>query len=198
MRDAIVVARKELKEYVAFAESKRGLAMQLIIFIGWLGVLVPLRDPDLAKTPWLAVFLPFIVTGGVVADSFAGERDRKTLETLLATRLPDRSIDAGKVLAAVVYAWTITMLVSAVSILVVNVAGTHYVPSPVDALARALLAALLATMIANMGVCVSLRAKTVREAQQTLSLVFVLAPITLTFILPAALRNIPPETRWAI
>ncbi|MGE5484080.1 MAG: ABC transporter permease [Ignavibacteriales bacterium] len=195
MRDTFVVAWKELKEYVAFAESKRGLAVQFLIFIGWLGVLMPLQQPDLAKTPWLTVFLPLIVTGGVVADSFAGERDRKTLETLLATRLPDRSIYAGKMLAAVTYAWTMTVLVSAVSIVVINVAGTPYLPSPGGILARVVAAALAAALVANIGVYISLRAKTVREAQQTLSLVFVLAPISLTFILPAAIRYMPPELR---
>ncbi len=79
-----------------------------------------------------------------------------------------------------------TMLVSGVSILVINVAGTPYMPSPIAILARVIAVALVSTMIANIGVHISLRVKTVREAQQTLSLVFVLAPISLIFILPAA------------
>ncbi len=198
MRDVLVVARKELKELLAFSESRRGWALQLIIFVGWLGVFMPLQQPDFAKTPWLTVFLPLMVTGSVVADSFAGERDRKTLETLLATRLPDRSIYAGKVLAAVVYAWIMTVLVSTVSVAVINLAGKPYLPSPGSMLARVVAAALVAGFVANIGVYISLRAKSVREAQQTLSLVFVLAPISLTFVLPAALRYLPVDVRSSL
>ncbi len=195
MRDALVVAKKELKEFVAFAESKRGLTVQILIFVGWLGIFMPLQEPDFAKTPWLTVFLPLMVTGGVVADSFAGERERKTLETLLATRLPDRSIYAGKVLAAVVYAWLMTTLVSTISIIVVNLGGKPYVPSFTGIISRLVAAALVSALVALIGVNISLRAKSVREAQQTLSLLFVLAPLSLTFLLPAAIRHMPAGLR---
>ena len=57
---------------------------------------------------------------GRVADSFAGERERHTLETLLASRLPDRAILFGKVLAAVGYGWVLVMLMLVLSLVTVN------------------------------------------------------------------------------
>ncbi|MEQ8674062.1 MAG: ABC transporter permease subunit [Aggregatilineales bacterium] len=52
---------------------------------------------------WLA--FPFVFTSQMVADSFAGERERHTLETLLATRLPDRAIYIGKLLTPTLMVW---------------------------------------------------------------------------------------------
>jgi ABC-2 type transport system permease protein len=42
--------------------------------------------------------------------SVAGERERRTLETLLASRLDERAILFGKLLAARAYGWGLTLL----------------------------------------------------------------------------------------
>ncbi|HYJ79916.1 MAG TPA: ABC transporter permease subunit [Longimicrobiaceae bacterium] len=59
---------------------------------------------------WAPLFLivPLMVAGGVAADSFAGERERRTLEALLHTPLTDLELFAGKVAAA----WVMAMLVA--------------------------------------------------------------------------------------
>ena len=59
---------------------------------------------------WAPLFLivPLMVAGGVAADSFAGERERKTLEALLHTPLTDLELFTGKVAAA----WIMAMLVA--------------------------------------------------------------------------------------
>lgn len=51
---------------------------------------------------WAPLFLivPLLVSSGIAADSFAGERERKTLETLLYTPLTDLELFAGKVAGA--------------------------------------------------------------------------------------------------
>ena len=51
-----------------------------------------------------------MMVSSLVADSFAGERERHTLETLLASRLPDRAILAGKLLVPVAVAWGAALL----------------------------------------------------------------------------------------
>ena len=55
------------------------------------------------------IVIPLILVGIVIPQSFAGERERHTLETLLASRLPDRAIPWGKVLLAVAYGWGMTI-----------------------------------------------------------------------------------------
>ena len=57
----------------------------------------------------------------MIPESFAGERERHTLGTLLASRLPDHAILLGKVAVAVGYAWVMTLMLLLVSLVVVNV-----------------------------------------------------------------------------
>jgi ABC-2 type transport system permease protein len=60
---------------------------------------------------WAPLFLvvPLVVSSGIAADSFAGERERKTLESLLYTPLTDLELFAGKVAGA----WFTAMAVAA-------------------------------------------------------------------------------------
>jgi len=109
----------------------------------------------------------------VIADSFAGERERHTLETLLASRLSDRAILLGKAGAAMGYgvgaAWIILLL----GLVTVNLAHGHgkliFFPATAgfSIIGFSLLNAGLAT---SAGILVSLRAATVRQAQQTMSI----------------------------
>lgn len=83
--DFITVLQKELKE-IALERSIGGSGFRPLILVAVLGVFVPLRmGPErffsvsglLAPTLFAAV-----VVTAVIADSFAGERERHTLETL--------------------------------------------------------------------------------------------------------------------
>ncbi len=48
-----------------------------------------------------ATLMPVMLVGLTIADSFAGERERQTLPTLLASRLSDRAILIGKIVPSV-------------------------------------------------------------------------------------------------
>jgi ABC-type Na+ efflux pump permease subunit len=74
---------------------------------------------------WAPLFLivPLMVAGGVAADSFAGERERKTLEALLYTPLTDLELFAGKVAAAWVMALGVALGGFLAYTLTVNLAG---------------------------------------------------------------------------
>ena len=89
------------------------------------GIAIPARSGMYWITiPWSAItwaWLPLMLVMAVVADSFAGERERHTLETLLASRLSDAAILLGKVAAAVVFAWGMLLLVAVMSLLTVNI-----------------------------------------------------------------------------
>ena len=47
----------------------------------------------------------FMIVGVMIPDSFAGERERHTLPTLLASRLPDKAILFGKMINAILVGW---------------------------------------------------------------------------------------------
>ncbi len=55
--------------------------------------------------PVLWAALPVTLAGVMIIDSIAGERERQTLETLLASRLSERAIVLGKVVAITLLGW---------------------------------------------------------------------------------------------
>jgi ABC-2 type transport system permease protein len=175
-RDMLTVAWKEWRELVLLGGSVRGGRISLAILLGTFGVFLPYQ----AGAEWVTspatlfywAWLPLMLVAGAVADSFAGERERHTLETLLASRLPDRAILFGKILAAIVYGWGIVMAMLLLSLVTVNatVRADHVLLfSWRFAVAAPVLAWLGAGLVATAGVVVSLRAATVRQASQALS-----------------------------
>jgi len=176
---------KEWKEILVQGGS-RG-RWNLVVFVVVFGVCMPFKygreyvtsPMSLVNWAWIPLFLVTVV----IADAFAGERERHTLETLLATRLSDEAIFFGKICAAVSYGWGMSLASMVAGLITVNIlfAGhglIMYAPLVVIGIVVvSLLASILATAA---GVLVSLRAATVRQAQQALSLsimAVVLAPI---------------------
>jgi ABC-2 type transport system permease protein len=103
--------------------------------------------------------------------------------------LSDASILFGKMGAAIGYAGGLTVVCLLLGLLTVNLAfrghGLVLYQWPV-VLAMAVLGLLGATFVAGLGVLISLRAATVRQAQQTLSaaiLVLLIAPIAVARML---------------
>ena len=71
----------------------------------------------------LFLIMPLMFSSVVGADSFVGERERKTLEALLYSPATDIELFLGKVLAAVIPAISLSWLTYLVYIVVVNVAS---------------------------------------------------------------------------
>jgi ABC-2 type transport system permease protein len=184
--DLFTVMQKELREFFAPGGSRRGGLIGILIIIVVFGVFIPLENGrDWVTSPFTVafygVYLPLSLVTNVIADAIAGERERHTLETLLASRLSDRSILLGKLSAAVVYTWALSMGTAVVGMVVANSkghGGFAFYPGGV-ALAMAVLAVLVALLYAGIGVQISLRAATVRQAQQTLGFAFLIV-----FLLP--------------
>jgi ABC-2 type transport system permease protein len=125
-----------------------------------------------------------------VADAFAGERERHTLETLLATRLPDAAILLGKILTIQAYAWALTLGMLVVAVVTANIvaaSSTLVVLSPILALGALLTSLLASGMAACAGVLVSLRSPTTRHAQQRLG-----AGSMLVFLILYSLARVVP------
>ncbi len=197
--DVLTIAWKDLREVLlqsgTLRRSIRGLLFMFVIF----GVVLPLQiGSDLVRQP--AAILPFawmplLLASGMVADGIAGERERHTLETLLASRLSDRAILLGKVTAAVVYGWGFMVVSALVALVTVNVANAGngillYTPTAIALLAVFWL--LGAALVACGGSLVALRAPTVRQATQNMSLAIfavVLIPVFGLQLLPEDLRR---------
>jgi len=174
-----------------------------LAFLAIFGLFLPLQTGIAwVETPVSLGFyalIPVMLVVTWVADSFAGERERGTLETLLATCLSDRSILFGKIAAVAGYAWVMALAAFLSGTVAVNIAhwrGQLVLYKPSIALGIVGLSFLTATLGANAGVLVSLRAPTVRQAQQTLGLaVFIIAwiPILGLNIIPQAWKAVLGE-----
>jgi ABC-2 type transport system permease protein len=178
MSDILTILWKEWKDTL-FQGGWRSWARPALL-IGILGVLEPLVGSK--NNAWMKlsplemlVFLwfAFFVIISVVADSFAGERERHTLETLLASRMPDRSILLGKVVSVLFYGWGVMVVGLFLGAGVFNLAHAQdqFIFYPTDMLFFTLLLGLLVgTLGASAGVLLSLRISTVRQAQQVLTI----------------------------
>jgi len=127
MSDILTMMWKESKD-VFFQGGGRSLLRPLIV-VGLIGIYIPLQlGPQWLDLPLIGMFLllwaPFFVIITFIGDVIAGERERHTLETLLASRMPDRAILLGKVATTVLYGWAMGVLSLLVGLLVVNLFRT--------------------------------------------------------------------------
>lgn len=192
--DVWTVIRKEWMESIATP----GCMIQPLVVVLIFGVFTPLLAGrlwlDYPIVQWLWSWLPLAMSAGMVADTFAGERERDTLEALLASRLPDRAIVLGKVAAVAAYGWSVTLicwLAGWVAVrLAFDAAYASAVPNPSFVLAWPfVLSGLAAWLVACVGVLISLRAQSVRQAQQLMS-VAMLGALLLVGLLAAELSNL--------
>lgn len=175
--DVYTVVWKELKELLFQRPTMRSGILRLLISLAVFGVFLPLQvgqewiSSPITLLAW--AWLPYLMVSGIAADLFAGERERHTLETLLASRLPDFTILVGKLCAALVYGMGFTLGVLPVGLATINIAygkGQLLFFSTRMALAILAITFLISLLSACLGVLISLRAATVRQAQQTFSL----------------------------
>lgn len=173
--DILTVMWKERKLLLRQHGSRTRLLFTLLVPVIMFSIFLPWQ----IGTGWVegywsllaSVLVPLLLVGTVIPESFAGERERHTLGTLLASRLPDRAILYGKIALAVGYAWLMTFLTLIVSLATINIAhwnGQITLFTPAVALINVFLTLLLAIIMANLGVLISLRASTVQGATQTL------------------------------
>jgi ABC-2 type transport system permease protein len=200
--DIFTVIWKEYKELLQFQGSSRSGLIGLLVMIAIFGIVMPLQwgtmwvESGASLTLWLVIPMMLAVT--IVADTFAGERERHTLETLLASRLSDRAILLGKIGAAVIFEWVITQLVFLVALIPTNILHGRsglILYTPAVALSGMLLSLLIACLVSMVGIMVSLRSSTVKQAQQKLGIsVFVIAyavPMAVVY----GLKYVPNEIR---
>jgi len=173
--DLKTVIWKERKLLFNQRGGKKQVVFTLLVPAAVFSILFPWQEGigflDSPLPVFAAIFIPMLITGLTVPESFAGERERHTLETLLASRLSDSDLLVGKLIISVALAWIVTLISFLVSFIVANAtdwSGQLIFYTPLITAASLILSLLVAVLSSATGVIISLRASTVREAQQTL------------------------------
>ena len=203
MKDDILTVMWKERKGLFRVRGRRAQALLAMFSPVLLAVFFPLQEGvKWVQSPLsllLAFIAPLILVGISIPDSFAGERERHTLPTLLASRLSDRAILFGKIITSVTFGWGVTLILLLISLVTVNVAhwdGHILFYKPSILLAALVFSFLVAMLTAAAGVLFSLRAATAQEAQQTLMAVLMIPPMILQFALFAIMRSDSGKARF--
>jgi len=124
------------------------------------------------------IMVPIFVSGGIAADSFAGEKERKTLEALLYSPTTDRELFIAKLLsgwlASIAFAWVGFLIY----VFMINAAGWSeigkiFFPNAMWLLLAFWLVPAVPGVVLGLMVLISARAQGFQDAYQLGSLVIV-------------------------
>jgi ABC-2 type transport system permease protein len=202
VNDIVTIVTKELKEFSKARGGRRSRILSFLLIVLLFCVLWPLEGrqawAEVSFLPGiLFMLLPLSLAGGTTADSFAGERERYTLETLLSTRLADRDIFLGKVLATVIYCVAFVWVCAGVALVTLNVtrgARPFFMYSGISIALIVVGAVLLSFLMTAIGVLVSLRASSVVAA----ALGFSLMTLALFIVVPLLIQVLPHSAKAAL
>ncbi|MCA9676964.1 MAG: ABC transporter permease subunit [Myxococcales bacterium] len=198
MTDVVTVLRKELAELFGDRHSVYGAMIQTAILVALCGVVVPLDRPtvwrDAGAVAMLYGVFPAVLAATFAADAFAGERERRTLETVLATPIAARSLFLGKLAAAVALA-LLGALVAMTTGAISATAAAGALPPALTARHAAMIllgATGYATLTAVLATQISMRVAVARTAQQAASML----SIAITAGLALVLRRLHVDLDW--
>jgi len=131
------------------------------------------------------LIIPVMSSSVIAADSFAGEKERNTLEALLATPITDSELLLGKIFVSFIPGMGVTIIgfilyVLTVNVLTVDIFGQYIMPTVSWLVLIFVLSPAIALLGVGTTVIISARVKGFREAQQ-LSALLVLPVIGLLF-----------------
>ena len=195
--DIMTIMWKESKGLFKQGKSRSKSILVLLTPVLMFGIILPIQFReewlDMGWSLAIALFTPLILIAPTICESFAGERERHTLETLLASRLPDRAILFGKMIVSIAYGWGMTVFLLLMSLVIVNLlmwAGKFQFYQMNIFLADIGLSLLFSGLMVTLGILISLRSATVQSAQQVLMMALVI-PIfglqAVVFLLPTFL-----------
>ena len=199
-----IVLWKEWKELLrGTLRALPGLppATSLVLAPLAVGVLAAWRYPGAVGVagPYIAAGFATLVMTGALADLFAGERERRTLEFLLSTPLSELSIFLGKVAFVVLQACYLAAATAIAGWATLALFGPGLTAIRVQTLregAALILWLFATTAIAMLGALLSLVCQTVSRAHMALS-VALAGPLLLALLLvmPPGLTDAAPATR---
>jgi sodium transport system permease protein len=150
------------------------------------------RGMILALLPYLLILTAFLGSAYLVIDVTAGERERQSLEPLLALPVPRSAVMSGKILAAclfgmlgmalIVVAFKISFLVAPASMQLVTVSPLMMLQLLLVLLPMVLIGTTLLTLIAAS-------VKSVKEAQSYMSILMLLPVIPTIVLLVNPVKN---------
>ncbi len=194
MKDIYAMIWKESRDFYLTGGLTNFLQPLILIFV--LGVALPLSFSqdwlNLSSTTVLIIlYVPFGFVSSFIGDAIAGERERHTLETLLASRISSNAILIGKLVVTVGFTWGLTLFSLLVSVISINlyqaqVPWKFYTSTELFLVVIAL-SFLMTLLAACGGVLISLKSATVRQAAQLM----VVSQILLLIVIYFAVRLIP-------
>ncbi|MCW4005750.1 MAG: ABC transporter permease subunit [Candidatus Bathyarchaeota archaeon] len=143
------------------------------------------------------LIIPVMASSVMGSDSFAGERERKTIEALLATPISDSELLMGKILVSFIPAMIITFVSFAVYTILVDAAtfslfnGTLLLPNLTWLLTIFGVAPTIALFSIGLTVIISAKVKGFKEAQQ-ISVILLLPILGLVFAQIAGVMILGP------
>ena len=175
----LVVIRKEFREYRRnrfILVTMAALPVVLLLILAGETFALPegvsaevLRRP-VGEALLFLQLIPVMLPTTIAAYAVIGEREQRTLETVLTTPVTDGELLAGKAIAAVIPAVAIAWLLFGVYVGLAQIFAPHVVVEQIwtvdQAVAMALLAPALAGFSIVIGILVSLRSSDFRVAQQ--------------------------------
>jgi ABC-2 type transport system permease protein len=201
LEDLLTIIWKDRKGLLKIQGSRSRALLTYLLPTFMIAIILPIQEGvEYLNTAWSLIgslIVPLLLVGTTIPESFAGERERHTLPTLLSSRLPDRAILFGKWGLCVLFGWTMSLVILLVSLVLVNVMnweGQILFYKPTIFLLNLVLSLLLSALLASLGVFISLRADKVQTAQQTLIFIF-LVPIMILQAIPMVMMSVVPNGR---
>lgn len=190
MTDILTVIWKEWRSFFRTREKRLQTTMTLFVPLAFFGIVMPWQTGH----GWLEAFhpilasvtMPLLMVTLTAPDSFAGERERHTLPTLLASRLPDSAILWGKIIWNLAFAWGLALAALVLGLVTANVAiweGSPLFYSGWVAASSIGLSFLLTLFFVGISIPISLRATTTQEAMHLLGAALLLPPIVAIVVL---------------
>jgi ABC-2 type transport system permease protein len=185
---------KEWRENIMQYGSVKKWLFNMSLIVGVIGIFLPLQlgavmVESVSMLLWL--WMPLFLIMNAIADSIAGERERHTLETLLASRLSDSTILLGKMAVPIFQGWVMTQLSALLAFITVNLANSEsrLIMYPMPVIVGVLILPLvIGLLFAGIGVLASTHARTVRQAYQRM-----IIPLLAMVMLPSFLIALLPQ-----
>lgn len=197
------IFREELAALPRRIGGQSGILMW-IFAIAVMGVLLPWQlGYGFLDMPVLLAYagMSLLFTAPLVAESFAGERERNAVPSDPRLR---RDLLLARVTVGVMYGWVSPLAMIAFGFATVNLRyrpQALLIPPPSISLDLALLTALAALVVASLAAAIAVRARNARRAKRTLRQGFLLSLVALIWLVRAGGAKIETEagmTRLAV
>src|SRR5688572_3227668 len=113
MNDLQLVIRKELRDLMGPSKTRTQTIIGVTFLVVLVDFLFPLTQRDyvmsLSQVLGFSIMITIMVIITSAPDMVAGERERHTLETLLSTRLRDRTLVQGKIIAMLIVSSAVSL-----------------------------------------------------------------------------------------